>query len=336
MRKESIASYNERFRKRISLGQLARMAEHHSLSRTKETILEELFLSTSHDCNADCVHCYEKFGHPKFRRSLSTAQAKSVIDQFVELHGCQIFFCSGEFLLRKDALELVAYARARDLLTNVTSNGLLLDAAMIDALDAAGLTRLIVSVDSADAARHDRLRGVKGCLDKVKNAVRLAKRKGIMADIWTYVSRSNAEELAGISKLAEEIGADCIFVFFPILSGNLLNKREEGLTLKERMRFRRRFNASHNVVLEFPAEKDLCRGGGNHHLCVMPSGDVTFCPPVPYSYGHIDKRSLRDCLLDMRADYKRLKRCCRGQCPVNSLEYRKRCSAKFMYPSEPA
>ncbi|MFA6093128.1 MAG: radical SAM protein [Elusimicrobiota bacterium] len=331
MRTAKLIDYNLKYLRRLSWGQLSRLAKSSLRSCLMADTLKELFICPSHACNADCMHCYEKFQHKKFAHSLRPAQVKQAIDEFTKLGGQQVFFCSGEFLLREDALEHIRYARSRDLTVSITSNGLLLDEAKIDALASAGLTRLILSIDSADPARHDRLRGAPGCLEKVMAAVRMAKCKGLWVELWTYVSRSNAEGLDAISALAENLGADIVFVFFPLLSGRFFDKPEENLSFEERESFRKRYNPSSNVLLEFPTERTLCRGGGKSHICVMPSGDVTFCPAVPYSYGKIGERSLRDCLADIRADYRRFLPACRGQCPVNSPDYRKGCSAQFMY-----
>lgn len=294
--------------------------------------VERIFICPSHECNANCVHCYEKFIHKKFQKSLTTQQIKNVIHQFHKLGGCWIYFCSGEFLLRNDALELIKYARANHILVSIVTNGLLLDEKKIGELKIAGVTNLIVSIDSAIASKHDKLRGVKGCFKKAVNGLRIAKEKKLDTYIWTYVSKSNFNELKGISKLGKELGVSRVFVFFPLLSGYFFNKFDENISYSERELLRKKFNHKHPILLEFPTEKSLCRGGGLRHICVMPSGDVTFCPPVPYSYGNIAFKSLKDCLKDIVKDYKRF--CfskCTGQCPVNFTEYRMNCNAKFLY-----
>ena len=291
--------------------------------------LMSLFLCPSHECNANCIHCYEQFLHDKLRKSLSTGQIKGVIDEFCSLGGCFLNFCSGEFLLRPDALELIRYAGSKNLAASITTNGLLLDEEMMNKLKAAGLWRLMVSIDSASSRRHDECRGVEGCFEKAVNGIRMAKKKGIYAAIWTYVSKGNFNELGGIEELAGQLNVG-VFVFFTLLSGRLFNNFEENLSLEEREALRRRFNRSRHVVLEFPSETDMCRGGGHTHICVTPSGDVTYCPPVPYSYGNISSKTLRECLGAVKKDAARFSGC-RGQCIVNFPEYRENCNAKFMY-----
>jgi MoaA/NifB/PqqE/SkfB family radical SAM enzyme len=293
--------------------------------------LKGIFISPSHECNANCIHCYEKFQGKK-NIALSTENVKNIVDQFILLGGVMVYYCSGEFLLRPDAIELVKYASDRKLFVCVASNGLLADEAKINELKQAGLSRLIISLDSADEARHDEFRGINGCFQKAVNALRIAKEKGISTQIWTYISKTNFDELAGISELGKELNTDEVFVFYPLLSGHLFNRFDENLNFEEREMFRKQFNNCPPVNLEFQTEESLCRGGGNRHICVMPSGDVTFCPPVPYSYGNIHDQSLENILKRVVADYNKFcTKKCTGQCIVNFEEYRNNCNAKFLY-----
>lgn len=246
--------------------------------------------------------------------------------------GYLVFFCSGELLLRSDAMELISYARSKNLAISLTTNGLLLDEEKVKELKKAGLTVMFVSLDSADAQTHDNLRGVKGCFEKAVNGIKLAQAAGIPTGIWTYASKNHSDELEGIAKLAYDLKAKNVFVYLPLLGGNFWNKQEENFTAEERNALRKRFKYTPNLVLEFSSEDDLCTGGGLYHICVMPTGDVTFCPPVPYSYGNIRTKSIKECLKEIKKDYKRF--ClgnCKGQCPVNFDEYKNNCNAKFIY-----
>ncbi len=293
--------------------------------------LKYLFLSTWHECNANCTHCYEKFSNKK-KQQLSTQEIKTIIDQFYKLNGILIYFCSGEFLMRKDALELIEYARKKNILVCVVSNGLLLTDEYIKELKRVDLNRLVVSIDSANAEIHDKNRRVKGIFEKAINGLKKATEMGIKTQIWTYVSKSNFSELNGIAKLSKEISKEPVFVFFPLLSGHFFNKFDENLTINEREYFRKNFNNRSEIMLEFPEENSQCRGGGNEHINIMPDGEVTFCPPVPYSYGNVKKEDLKIILKRIKKDYNKFfKTELTGQCPVNFEEYRKNNSGKFIY-----
>ena len=120
------------------------------------------------------------------------------------------------------------------------------------------------------------------------------------------------------------------------MSGNLFNKFEENFTVDERNAIRKKYLFQKPIVFEFPSESlsSYCNGGGREHINIMPPGDATFCPPVPFSYGNIKKESLKVLLAKIEADYKRLKHCTCQQCPVNYVEYREKCNARFIYPKE--
>jgi MoaA/NifB/PqqE/SkfB family radical SAM enzyme len=293
--------------------------------------LKSIFISPSHECNANCVHCYEKFNN-KAVVSLTTDKIKSIIIEFKKLGGDFVHYCSGEFLMRPDAIDLVRYAAMQKMGVSVTTNGLLADEAKIEELKQAGLTKLVVSIDSADEIRHDELRRVNGCFKKAIDALKIAKEKGLVTKIWTYVSRTNFHELKDIAELAKELQTNVAFVYFPLLSGHMFNSFDENLTFEEREMLREKYNGYSPLELEFPTEDSLCRGGGNEHINVLPTGDVTFCPPVPYSYGNVHDQKLKDILKLVVKDFKKFctKRCT-GQCIVNFQEYRENCNARFIY-----
>ncbi|MGQ9848048.1 MAG: SPASM domain-containing protein, partial [Bacteroidales bacterium] len=99
-----------------------------------------------------------------------------------------------------------------------------------------------------------------------------------------------------------------------------------------REQIRKKYNAVKDVMLEFPYEHSVCRGGGNEHVNVMPDGEVTFCPPVPYSYGNVMKEPLKKILPRIKADYRKFfKHRLTGQCPVNFTEYRTHNNGRFIY-----
>ena len=169
--------------------------------------LESIFISPSHECNANCVHCYEKFKN-KQGSSLSSNEVKRIIDEFKYLGGRQVYFCSGEFLLRQDAFDLIKYAKSNNMQVSLTTNGLLVDENIVKSLKLAGLSHGVVSIDSTNSVKHDELRGVKGCFDKAVSALKLFKESGILTSIWTYITKSNIKELEGISELGRKLDVD--------------------------------------------------------------------------------------------------------------------------------
>jgi hypothetical protein len=161
----------------------------------------------------------------------------------------------------------------------------------------------------------------------------MAREREIFSFIWTYVSHTNSGELSGVERLGRELGVADVFVFFPLLSGMMYNRPEENLSTAERASIQHQFRGHPHLTLEFLTEESMCTGGGMSHVAVQPTGDVTFCPPVPFSYGNIKTERLVDLVRKVRKDWRRfcLDGKCRGQCPVNFPEYRETCHAKFLY-----
>jgi cyclic pyranopterin phosphate synthase len=132
----------------------------------RERPLTSLRLSVTDRCNLRCAYCMpeEEFAWLPREDILSFEEVERLVDVFLDLGVTRIRFTGGEPLLRRDLPDLVrrvaARARVEDLA--LTTNGLLL-AAQADALAAAGLRRITVSLDTlhrdrfSALTRHDRL-----------------------------------------------------------------------------------------------------------------------------------------------------------------------------------
>ncbi len=83
----------------------------------------------------------------------------------------QINFGGGEPLSNPWLLDLVAYCKKKGFLTNIASNGWLIDREMAGRIAGSGLDSIILSLDSLDAPVHDALRGVPGVHGKVMDAI---------------------------------------------------------------------------------------------------------------------------------------------------------------------
>jgi len=82
-----------------------------------------------------------------------------------------INFGGGEALLRDDVLELVQEASARGFITNIASNGWLIDKPMAQRIAASGLRSINLSLDSLRPEVHDTLRGTPGATERVFQAI---------------------------------------------------------------------------------------------------------------------------------------------------------------------
>jgi len=282
-----------------------------------DSAIMRIFICPSYVCQLNCRHCYEEKKNGSI--FLKTEEIKQIIEYFFNiLHGFQIFFCSGEVLLRNDLTELISYASSKGIICNVVTNGILLSDEKIKELKKAGVSQFIVSIDSPDKDRHDELRGYKGCYDKALAAVRRSVKNGVKTAIWTYISGFNKNDLGRLGNMALQLGVSDVFVYFPLMSGKMTYK--DNLTFREREKFRKKIK--YPVRLEFPSEKTKCAGGGREHITILPTGDITPCPAVSYSYGNIRKDDLKEIFIKLKKDCAKFNNKFTGQCMINNPEYR--------------
>jgi len=119
------------------------------------------YFETTRECNQECPGCMTRRPGPA-APALSTAEAGTlVIDEVVKICPTgSIAFSGGEFLLRTDALDLLARAAARGLHSFVNTNGLLLEPGLIAEIKKACRGRITfgLSLDSVDLDVQSRCR----------------------------------------------------------------------------------------------------------------------------------------------------------------------------------
>jgi MoaA/NifB/PqqE/SkfB family radical SAM enzyme len=115
--------------------------------------------------------CY-KWRDNKIEKYPTLQQYKNFISDFRELvdDGFMLHFGGGEALLYEGVLDLVKYSVQKGFLTNVISNGWLIDESMSKRIADSGLHELVLSLDSLHEETHDYLRGVKGVYRRVMKA----------------------------------------------------------------------------------------------------------------------------------------------------------------------
>ena len=183
-------------------------------------------------CNMYCAHCYRDAGC-KAEDELSTVDAKKLLTE-IKRAGFQIMiFSGGEPLMRPDILELMKFADGLGLFPVFGTNGTLITPQMAKDLKAAGARAMGISLDSLDAAKHDKFRsfpgGWQGAVDGMKNC----KAAGLPFQIHTTVMDWNAPELEDMIDFAVEIGARAHHFFFLVPTGRAATIEEESLRAEQ-------------------------------------------------------------------------------------------------------
>jgi MoaA/NifB/PqqE/SkfB family radical SAM enzyme len=125
-------------------------------------------------CNARCGFCAwnPDFYDPK--EQLSTEGIKQLYSDARKAGFVGVSIWGGEPLLHRDFDEVVRHAKALGLLTNMVTNGFLLE----KKLDAVipWVDRLCISVDHPSAL-HDELRGIQGLFERIVASTRLVRAR---------------------------------------------------------------------------------------------------------------------------------------------------------------
>jgi radical SAM protein with 4Fe4S-binding SPASM domain len=226
-----------------------------------------------------------------------------------------LILTGGEPLLRDDLEELAQHASARGATVVVGTNGTRLTAQRIESLKTAGVKGVAVSVDSLDAAYHDRFRHGSGALADTLAAVARLRSQELDFVIQTTVTRGNRKDLRKMVTWAAEAGAVSFNLYFIVSTGRgegmpglspELNEEvlEELVELEQMFRGRMMIRSKcqpqlmRHVVQGDPESPLLNYESrcpcGVHYCRITPEGKVTPCPYMPVVAGDLKKNSFAD------------------------------------------
>lgn len=157
-------------------------------------------------CNLACRHCLSSSGR-RDPRELSTAECFAVIE---ELERLQVFYVNiggGEPMIRKDFFDILDHANRHHVGVKFSTNGTYIDADAARRLASMDYLDIQISVDGADAAVNDALRG-EGSFDAARRAMdHLASADFGPFKLSVVVTRHNVSQLDGFRDLAASYGA---------------------------------------------------------------------------------------------------------------------------------
>ncbi len=180
-----------------------------------------LFYEVTRACDLVCKHCRacaQPSAHPK---QLDTAQSKSLISQIATFSKRPVLvFTGGDPMKRADIYTLVEHAVSVGLQTAMTPSATpLVTRSTIKRLQDAGLSRLAISLDGADALTHDDFRGVQGSYEKTLEIMGWAREAGLPSQINTTITKRNVDQVDKMAEMVAGLGAVLWSVFFLVPVG---------------------------------------------------------------------------------------------------------------------
>lgn len=265
-------------------------------------------------CNLACAHCYMD-AEQRGSAAAGELQYPELASLFAEIGsrapGTILVLTGGEPLMRADLEDLVEAGARSGLRMVLGTNGVLLKPARAEALKAAGLEGMGISLDSAGPSHHDSFRGVDGAFQKTCAAVRYCREAGLHAQIHFTVTRKNRHELAAAVELARDLGAGILNFFFLVCVGRGDGRMD--LTASEYEQALREIAAlqksARGILVQTRCTPHFKRilwqedptgpytratgydGGGcpaaTHYCRITPTGEATPCPYMELSAGNI-------------------------------------------------
>lgn len=244
-------------------------------------------------CNEACVHCYQVQGQ---KGELTTDEWKRIFDELAELGVFLLTISGGEATLRKDFLELVAYARHKRFAVKVYTNGLRVTETMARSLAELAVQEVQISLYAYHAAAHDEITRVPGSFDRTLAAAKHLRAAGVSVVLKTPLMTSNVDDIDEYIQLVRSVGADYSFDL-------VIEPREDGDASPEALRID---DASHLAALRHPAlarkpepgrtrsPKESVCGACSGAVHIEANGELRPCTQLQVPVGHALEDGVRE------------------------------------------
>ena len=168
-------------------------------------------LDITYQCNCRCQMC-QRWNDPR-RNELSLDEYIKLAAELHAMGSHQISISGGEPLLRSDVFQIIEAFAGRGMSVNLCTNGLLLKK-YCDEIRSSGATCVTVSLDGASAASHDKIRGIPGSYNQIKEGIehllKNPRSSRPLLRVRMTVSNRNAREIGPFYEKWHNIADDVL------------------------------------------------------------------------------------------------------------------------------
>lgn len=188
--------------------------------RNMKNQLRLIFWETTAGCNLECVHCRRLDVRKELAEDdMTTEESMKFIDELSSSMRPILILSGGEPLYRPDIFEIAKYAVGKGLKVALATNGTLVDDGKARDILNAGVERVSISIDGADAVTHDNFRKIDGSFESAIRGFKNLKRLGMSVQINCTIANHNVDQFDDIYELALSLGADALHVFMLVPVG---------------------------------------------------------------------------------------------------------------------
>jgi len=181
--------------------------------------LRLVFWELTARCNLRCQHCRAEAMEGFAAGELSTEEILRVAREIRAEADPIMVLTGGEPLARPDFFTIAEECTRIFTRVALATNGTLIDDALAARIAGVGIQRVSISLDGAEAATHDKFRGVPGSFDAALRGFDALKNAGVSLQANVTVTRHNAHELPALLQLMLDRGADAFHVFMLVPVG---------------------------------------------------------------------------------------------------------------------
>jgi Fe-coproporphyrin III synthase len=186
-------------------------------------------------CNLTCKHCYSISADTDFPGELSTAEIFRVMEDLRAFRVPVLILSGGEPLLRPDIFTISERAKALGFYVGLSTNGTLIDEAMIEPIAAVEYDYVGISLDGIGAT-HDAFRRKEGAFAASLRGVRLCRAAGIKVGLRFTMTLDNARQLPDLLRLADDEGVDKFYLSHLNYAGRGNKNRRDDASFAETRR----------------------------------------------------------------------------------------------------
>jgi SynChlorMet cassette radical SAM/SPASM protein ScmF len=167
--------------------------------------------------------------------TLAVESFETAIREAKPLGLASVKLTGGEPLLHPRFTQLLGIVQREGFRLTIETNGLLCTPEIAAEIAKSPNRFVSVSIDGADAATHEWVRGVPGSFEAARRAVKNLVATGTRPQIIFTVMRGNVGQMEAMVRLAEDLKADSVKfnVVQPTARGENLHEAQETLTIRE-------------------------------------------------------------------------------------------------------
>lgn len=178
-------------------------------------------------CNLKCVHCYlvPESREASFNNELDCKEWRRIIDQVGKVECLWLTFTGGDPFLKKDFLDIYAYARKKGFLVSIFTNGTTVTPRIVKFLKKIRPFKIEISLYGATKKTYESITGTAGSFEACIRGISLLQENNIMFRVKTPLISLNYHELEKMDKFVSKLTGKKITYggsMFPRLDGSMI------------------------------------------------------------------------------------------------------------------